>query len=47
MNQADPRLIVIVDDDGGMRRALARLVAAAGYRARAYGCATPNRGTPP
>jgi FixJ family two-component response regulator len=39
MNPADPRLIVIVDDDGGMRRALMRLVAAAGYRAQAYGCA--------
>jgi FixJ family two-component response regulator len=39
MDGTAPRLIVIVDDDGGMRRALARLVAAAGYRAQAYECA--------
>jgi FixJ family two-component response regulator len=39
MDAADTRLVVIVDDDRGMRRALSRLVVAAGYHARAFECA--------
>lgn len=39
----EPPLIVVVDDDDGMRRALQRLLAAAGFRARVFDSAEALR----
>ncbi len=41
-SQTEP-LIVVVDDDAGMRRALQRLLTAAGYRARTFASAETLR----